>query len=242
MVADMGFLESVNTFLPYTVAIAVLIGAIIIFYWYRQRYMPEIARTLTTAAHDKRLPVFLQDEMGNIDLQLCDKKYPSGMVHIKRKGWFMLPDKANLEKVYNALMDIPVKEGMSEEEIKVAIEQKLEVMSEAERKEFIQAHGILAQTPILRGLGKQVFFGFVDSPSLQTLGAIAHADLPAVQLLAKEGVTNARINSLQKEAYNEGAASTGKDQMKLLMIALVVIAPIVVTGLIVYLLTQPRGV
>jgi hypothetical protein len=235
---DMGFLNAVNSIVPYTVAIAVLIGMVIFFVWYRQKYMPEIARIMTTAAHSRSLPVFLQDEMGNVVLHLCDKKYPSGLVHVNKKGWFMLPDRANLEKVYTYLMGIPLKDDLTEDQIAKAVEEKLELMTQAERDEFVQAHGILAQTPILRGLNKQVFFGFVDSPSLQTLGAIAHADLPAVQLLSREGFTNARINSLQKEAYSEGADSERKEPMKLLMYVIIISVPIAITGIIAWLLTQ----
>jgi hypothetical protein len=263
MPPNMGFLDVVNTYLPYTVAVVVAISFMVFFFWYRLKYMPEIARTFTTAYHSRGLPAFIQDEMGNVSLHICDKKFPEGVVHIRQKGWFLLPNPPPPEDEFSNLVALgapkrkgpgrPPKNSQPQDTVQgeqasvkqpdeVIIQRRnLDDMSEAEKKSYVMAHGILVQTPILRGFGKQVFFGSSVSAALSNLNAISHADLTAVRLLSPKMYQKTQLDALATGSRIEGMKMAGKELTKLIMYAIIVIAPIAVVGLIVYLLTQPRA-
>jgi hypothetical protein len=231
---NIGFLETLNTILPYIGMVVVAIVASVLFVWYTKKYTPEIARTMTKAYHSRGLPAFIQDEMGNVGFYIADKKLPEGVIHIKGKGWFLLPNPPNPEEEMPETEEArkPGRPPTKPESIK-----KLEEMSKEEKEEYAFAHGILVQTPILRGFGKQVFFGS-SAVALSNLTAIAHADLLKVRLLAPKMYQKTQLDALATGNRLEGQKMAGKEVTKLIMYALIVIAPIAVTGLIVYLLTQ----
>jgi hypothetical protein len=240
---NLGFFESVNNWLPYLGMVVVAVVASVIFIWYTKKYTPEISRTFIKAFHSRGLPLFLQDEMGNVALHVCDKKFPEGVVHVKGKGWYLLPtppspDDPEDEDVEEA--EEPEKRGPGRPPKQPT--KPIDTMSEAEKEAYISAYGMLVQTPILKGFGKQVFFGSSVSAAVSNLTAIAHADLLAVRKLSPKMYQKTQLDALATGSRIEGQKMAGKEVTKLLMYALIIIGPIAVTGIIVYLLTTPRAV
>ena len=267
---NMGFLDSVNTFLPYVVAVAVGIAAMIVFVWYRQKYMPEIARQLTKAYHSRGLPAFIQDEMGNIGFYFGRKKLPEGVIYIEKMGWFLLPNPPpfSLEELFGDFPERkeknpvgrPRKEktvastlpppaftpedlaGLSPEEQEKAklLAEKTKWLntSRAEKEEWIATHGVLVRTPILKGFGRQVFFGSSTAAALSNLQAIAHADLPKVRALAPRMYQKTQLDALATGSRLEGMKQSGRDTTKWIFAAIAAAIVIGSLGLVVYLLTQ----
>jgi hypothetical protein len=255
---DLAFLESLNTLLPYVGMVVVGIVAACVFVWYTKKYTPEIARTFIKAYHSRGLPVFIQDEMGNIELQICDKKFPEGVVHTKRGGWFLLP--SPLSDALNGDDEVaevkrgpgrpPKKElppkaleelkklGDPKELAKMYAENRMTVAMREEYEKYAEAYGILLQVPILKGFGKQVFFGSATCSALSSLRGIAHANILEVRKLAPMMYQKTQLDALATGSRIEGLKMSGKETTKLLMYAIIAAVPIAVVGLVVYLLTQ----
>lgn len=253
---DLAFLETLNNILPYVGMAVVGIVAAVVFVWYTKKYTPEIARTMIKAYHSRGLPVFIQDEMGNVRFQICDKKFPEGVVHVKGKGWFLLPNppappviehnSANSVEVVdvgkrgrgrppkaNANQSLPFGAGNPP-----PCRKQLSEMDKAELESYALAYGILVNVPILQGFGKQVFFGSSTSVALSNLMAIAHADLLSVRKLAPTMYQKTQLDALATGNRLEGLKMGSKDVQKLLLYAIVAAVPIAAIGFIVYLLTQ----
>lgn len=233
---NLGFFDLLNIVLPYLVAVVVGIVAIILFTYYKYKYMPEIARRFTKAFHSRGLPLFLQDEMGNVDLHICDKKFPEGVVHVKGKGWFLLPNPPNpinTEGLVEAPHYGPGRPPLTRKPIAELTKEELD--------QYAIAYGILVQTPILRGFGRQVFFGSTVSAAISNLKAIAHADLPSVRKLSPKMYQKTQLDALATGSRLEGIHMANKEVTKLLLYVIIAAVPIAVVGLIVYLLTQNHG-
>jgi hypothetical protein len=239
---NLGFFESLNGILPWVGVVVAVIVASVIFIWYTKKYTPEIARTFIKAFHSRGLPVFIQDEMGNVALHICDKKFPEGVIHIKGKGWYLLPSPPSPDdpEEDDEIEAIEAEKRGPGRPPKPKASKPIETMSAAEKEAYVLAYGMLVQTPILRGFGKQVFFGSSVSSAVSNLTAIAHADLLAVRKLSPKMYQKTQLDALATGSRIEGQRMAGKETTKLIMLAIIVIAPIAVVGLIVYLLTQPR--
>lgn len=256
----MGFLDLLNTFLPYIGMVIVGIVAFVGFLYYTKKYMPEIAHTLTKAYHSRALLVFLQDEMGNINTYICDKKFPEGIVHVKDKGWFLLPNPPPPENEFADLPDLradsdkkrgpgrpPKNSVVNSEEVKEADEVKippqpvnLDAMSEAQKRAYVMSHGILVQTPVLKGFGKQVFFGSTVSVALSNLTAIAHAHIPEIRLLAPKMYQKTQLDALATGSRLEGLKMSGKEMKQWIFAGIIVIGIIACFAIAAWLLTN-RG-
>jgi hypothetical protein len=238
---NLGFFETLNGVLPYVGMAVVAIVAVVIFVWYTKKYTPEIARTFIKAFHSRALPIFIQDEMGNVALHICDKKFPEGVVHVKGKGWYLLPSPPSPDDPEeDDTEDIEAEKRGPGRPPKQPV-KPIDAMSAAEKEAYVTAYGMLVQTPILKGFGKQVFFGSSVSSAVSNLTAIAHADLLAVRKLSPKMYQKTQLDALATGSRIEGQKMAGKETTKLIMYAIIVIAPIAVVGLIVYLLTQPRA-
>lgn len=249
---NLGFFETLNGVIPYIGMVVVAIVAGVLFIWYTKKYTPEISRTFIKAFHSRGLPLFLQDEMGNVALHVCDKKFPEGVIHVKGKGWFLLPTPPSPDDDQEEETE---EEGAEAEKRGPGRppkqpDKQINTMSEAEKEAYVKAYGTLVQTPILKGFGKQVFFGSSTSAAVSNLKAISsvsdstsisHADLLAVRKLSPKMYQKTQLDALATGSRIEGQKMAGKETTKLLMYAIIVIAPIAVVGLIVYLLTQPRA-
>jgi hypothetical protein len=235
--ANIGFLESLNIFLPYVVAIVVGIVAFFVFVWYRQKYMPEIARTFTKAYHSRGLACFLQDEMGNVALHVANKKLPEGVIFVPNKGWFLLPNPPKMPTFDEVVEYTTRKVGRPPKNPTEATENLKDLYMQR-KKEYAEVHGILVQTPILKGFGRQVFFGSTVSVALSNLQGIAHADLPNVRLLAPTMYQKTQLDALATGNRLEGMKMAGKDMTKWIFAAIAGAIVIGALGLVVYLLTQ----
>lgn len=240
MEPDLGFMESLNTFLPYLGMAVVAIVALVGFFYYQKKYMPEIARVLTKCYHSRGLPVFIQDEMGNVELQICDKKFPEGVVHTKRSGWFLLPTPPSPQ----------MNDGVEAEQEEAkrgpgrppkqppANSKKPEDMTQDELDQYAEAYGTLVQVPTLRGLGKQVFFGSATASALSNLRAIAHSNLQDVRKLAPLMYQKTQLDALATGSRIEGLKMSGKEVTKLLMYAIIAAVPIACFAIAAWLLTN----
>lgn len=256
---DLPFLETLNNVLPYVGMAVVAIVASVIFVWYTKKYTPEIARTFIKAYHSRGLPVFIQDEMGNVKFHICDKKFPEGVVHVKGKGWFLLPNPPAPPVIEaNSVEITDVSEGKRGRgrppKVDASVQgdsravygpghppmsrKQLSEMNEEELRSYALAYGILVNVPILQGFGKQVFFGSSTSVALNSLCGIAHADLLSVRKLAPTMYQKTQLDALATGSRLEGLKMGNKDVQKLLLYAIVAAVPIAAIGFIVYLLTQ----
>ncbi len=237
---DLAFLESLNALLPYVLTIVVAIVMGVVFVWYTKKYTPEIARTFIKAYHNRALPVFLQDEMGNVALYICDKKFPEGVVHVKDKGWYLLPTPPSPSEPKEAVEEEKRGPGrpakVTSETYKSA--EEFAKLSEEAKQAYAAAYGVLVQTPILRGFGKQVFFGSTVASALSNLTAIAHADLLNVRKLSPAMYQKTQLDALATGSRIEGMKMAGKETTKLLMYAIIAAVPIAVTAIAAWLLTQ----
>jgi hypothetical protein len=240
---DTGFLDILSLIMPFipTIIIGIVAGGG--FWYYRYRWQPELARTITKAYHTKALLAFIQDEMGNIAAYICDKKFPEGVVHIKGKGWFLLPNPPETPVFESEVLELPPgfkKPRGRPPKNPVAIANNIQ-KKDAYEKAILAADKLLVQTPILRGFGKQVFFGSANAVALSGLGGIAHANIPAVRNLAPKMYQKTQIDALFTGGRMEGIKMSTHDPLKILFYVIIAVVPIAVTGLIVYLLMSKGG-
>lgn len=199
---------------------------IFIFGLYRYWWEPSISRDMTKAKHSSGAPAFIQNETG-VDFMVSNKKLPEGVVYYKNRGWFLLPKK-NVSQLQTEGKRGPGRPPKDTEKI-----------DEKAQKEKIEVGEMILHTPILRGLGKQVFFGSVDSVALSNPTTIAHADLPKVRNLAPTMYQKTQLDALATGSRLEGMKMMGmSDAIKILLYVIIAAVPIAVTGLIVYLLIQ----
>lgn len=234
---NMGLLGSLNFILPFIPAIVIGIAAVVIFIWYRQKYMPEIARQFTKAHHSRGLACFIQDEMGNVGLYIAKKKLPEGVIFIQGKGWFLLPNPPEMPTMDEVMETFQKKVGRPPKNPQEATESLL-ALYEKRKQEYAAVHGVLVQTPILKGFGRQVFFGSTVAAALSNLQGIAHAHLPNVRLLSPSMYQKTQLDALATGNRLEGQKMAGKDATKWIFAAIAAVMVLGALGLIVYLLTQ----
>lgn len=250
--ANVGFLEGVNTFLPYIVAVVVGLAAIIIFIYYTKKYQPEIARQLTKAYHSRGLPAFIQDEMGNIGFYFGNKKLPEGVIFVPKMGWFLLPNPPTLP-TFEEVSEYAQKRLGRPPKNPVEATTALSALYEQQKQEYALVSGILLQTPVLKGFGRQVFFGSSTSVALSNLqaislvsegnltGKIAQADLQKIRLLAPKMYQKTQLDALATGSRLEGLKMSGKDFTKWIFAAIAGAIVLGALGLIIYLLTSPKA-
>ena len=176
--------------------IAVVVS-IVLFIVYRYVVEPPIAREMTKAKWSAGAPAFIQDETG-VNFMVSDKKLPEGVVHYKKRGWFLIAKKnVQQEEQFNPKKRKSENQDSAEHPLK-RLQRERKRREEQEKTEEIILH-----TPILRGLNKQVFFGSVDSVALSSLTTIAHADLKKVRELAPKMYQKTQLDSLWTNARIE---------------------------------------
>jgi hypothetical protein len=231
---DLAFLETLNSILPWVGDVVIALVATCLFIYYVKKYTPAISRQLTHAYHSRGLPMFVQNEMGVVRMLICDKKFPKGVVHVPKIGWFLLPTQPTLSDSEEVEQEEPRKAGRPPK----VPEKPIEAMDEKELAEYARLYGTIIKAPYLDGLNKQVFFGTTDCAGVSNLTTIAHADLPNVQWLAKQTYNKAQIDSLATGCRDEGYKMASKETTKLLMYAIIVCAPIACFAIAAWLLTQ----
>ncbi len=219
------------------------------FMLYRYWWEPPLAREITKCKHSQAVPAFIEDQTGNVDFFMSDKKLPEGVVHFKRRGWFLIPhppatppidelpteEKVGLFRFRGRKPKKPESIQEQEQRLKVELE-KLQSKSKEEIKEDEAVREMVTHTPILRGLGKQVFFGSSTAAGLVNLKVLAHADLRKVRQLVPTMVQKTQLDALATGSRLEGLKMAGKQGMNILVIAIAGAIILGSMGLVVFLI------
>lgn len=168
------------------IALVEIIIFVSLFLLYNFWVLPPISRKFRKAKWSRGVPAFIQDETGKVRLCISNKEYPEGVVHYKKKGWFMIA-----KRPYENLEEMPSKDRLELKKQFVKVKMQAEKLTQEEALEewdkldfsvgltdeekdsLKNAIEKLIHTPILEGFGKQVFFGSVDSVALSNLKIIS---------------------------------------------------------------------
>ena len=207
-------------------------------------FMPPISRKFIRAKWSKGVPAFIQNETGKVALHISDKTLPEGVVHYKRKGWFLIS-----KTPYNEIKD----------PIVLTETEKKKIPKGVDEKSLLEAEETILQTPILEGFGKQVFFGCSDSIALANLGTLGtvtqkktwtrdtikekiktvfQSKLTNTRLLAPIMYSKTIIDYMQVNSRMEGQKLFGQESVKIIVMALAIIGCVGVIGIVFWFLTQ----
>jgi hypothetical protein len=207
-------------FLTFIAVIVAVIGFLV----YRYYIEPPISRQMTSAKWSKGTPAFIENEVGIVNFLVTNKQLPEGVKYIKGAGWY-----ANAVRDVTEVED-EVKRGPGRPPKN---EAELTSKEEQENDELLE---MITHTPILNGLGKQVFFGSTTSVALTGLKTIAHADLRKTRLLAPRMYSKTQLAALAAGNRLEGQKMRGKETTQILMLCIGVAAILGTMGLVVYLI------
>jgi hypothetical protein len=135
--------------------------------------------------------------------------------------------------------------------------------------EYRDALGTALQTPTLAGFGRSVFFGYDGAPLVSNPKAlalahnnllqvvdskivngkvvrsvekfVAHADMRVMKEIIPATISRTQLGNLYKWAVAKGYEKSGKDQMKLIYIAIAAAIPIACLGIVAFLLINGGG-
>ena len=193
--------------------------------------LPPIAKDMRKAKWSKGVPAFIQNDAGNVVFLTSDKQMPEGVIHNKL-GWFLLPrpstQSEKSEEVRRGPGRPPKIDPLTDIENP---ESKIKVTAEK-----IELLGKLLHTPILKGLGKQVFFGATSSAMLTNLWTIAHADLLQARKLIPMNTQKTQLDALATGSRIEGMKMMGGDLMRWIFYVIIACIPIVIIALIFWFL------
>jgi hypothetical protein len=228
-------LDELNTFLGlpamiwFFVAIAVAVGFVILIAVHETFIMTKFAKKARGLKRAKGLPALIQDN-NVIRLYTSDGSLPEGLFHIA-KSWFVRPRRPFLPK-NTGRVGHPTKEEMEAKKNGV----NMDILQPGEREALEE----ILECPILEDTGKAVFIGCVGQPLLTNIATVAHANITDIQEVLPIVYPPTIIDALQEYSEKKGYLRGGKDQMKLIYLAIAAAMVIAPLGLIVYLLTQPR--
>jgi len=217
----------------------ILIVAVVVFLLYRYVIEPPIARQMTKAKWSKGMPMFIENENGTVEFSTSDKSLPEGLKYVKGKGWFANAIRDVLEVTEDPSEDLKPIEGEKRGPGRPPKESDKEGEKELTKEEVAENENVLQMiihTPILAGLGKQVFFGSSTNVGITSLRAIAHADLRKTRLLAPLMWSKTQLDALYTGGKREGLKMNGSDTKQLIIYAIVAAIVIGSLGLVVYLL------
>lgn len=241
-------------FLTFITAIVAVIGFLIYVFY----ISPPIARQMIKAKWSKGVPAFIENEVGVVEFVMTDKQLPEGVKHIKGKGWYAnaVRDVTEVEYEDNLrkteakeetaeVSDTVASESMSDKKAgpgrpvgsksKATLEKEArELLKEAKQNDELLE--MITHTPMLNGLGKQVFFGSTTSVALTGLKTIAHADLRKTRLLAPRMYSKTQLAALAAGSREEGKRMMGKETTKILVLCIGAAILLGSLGLVVYLI------
>lgn len=230
-----GFLPTILLFCSVIVSI---ILALVHEFW----VMPPISRALRSAKWSKGVTAFIQDLSGNVLLVTSQKELPEGVIKTKR-GYFLLPiPGSKLDQLPNSNM-LRVKRGPGRpprEQAENDAVPPFPTTKEAQA-EYAELYGQMIHIPVLRGLGKQVFFGCIESPMLSNLWTLAHANLLKAKDLIPMNMQKTQLDALATGSRLEGMKMMGGDVMKWIVYVIIACIPIAIIGLVFWFLTQGNG-
>lgn len=205
--------------------------------------LPKISRMMRKAKWSKAVIAFIQDDTGNVVFTTSDKELPEGVIH-NQKGWFLLP---RPEAVNVAPLPVaglkrgpgrPRKETLNPDgSVSVdVVEDQVKPLSPEEIQKNIELRKQMVHVPLLRGLGKQVFFGATNSSMLSNLWTIAHADFLENRRLIPMNTQKTQLDALATYSKIEGTKMMGGDALKILFYVVIAVIPIAVIGLVFWFL------
>jgi hypothetical protein len=191
--------------------------------------LPPIAKDMRKAKWSKGVPAFIQNDAGNVVFLTSDKQMPEGVIHNKL-GWFLLPRPTTENEVKD------FKRGPGRPPKIDASKDENPEVGQTVRAENIELMGKLLHTPILKGLGKQVFFGATSSAMLTNLWTMAHADLLQARRLIPMNTQKTQLDALATGSRIEGMKMMGGDLVKWIFYVIIACIPIVIIALVFWFL------
>lgn len=247
-------------FLTFIVAIVGVIGFLV----YRYYLEPPIARAFTAARWKKGPIGFVQDDANVVRLVTSDFELPEGVTH--NKLGFVLHSRPPHVPIVNQPEETKRGPGRppkpKEGEIPTHSLNDSEEIAMLED----EALKTVLQVPILEGFGRGCYFGYTGvalGANLKTLAMstnnaitvteveksedghhiykslqkyVGHADLRVLKEIIPATISRTQLSNLYRYAVNKGYEKSGKDQMKLIYIAIAAAIPIACLGLVVFLI------
>jgi hypothetical protein len=230
-------LEELNTFmgLPamiwFFATIAVAVIFVILIAVHETFWMSSFAKAARSMKRSRGLWALIQ-ENNVLRLMHSTGSLPEGLYLVGGK-WFVRPQ--------NPYLGGGLKRGPGrphKEETEASKDGKaVDVLKPEDR----QALNEILEVPILEGVGKPLFVGCVNQPLLLSPKTVAHSDLTRVREIIPETLTQTQLDALHTYSKLKGIKMAGKEQTKLIVLAIIAAIVIGTMGLVVYLLTQPRS-
>jgi hypothetical protein len=226
-------LEDLNTFIGLPammwaiIAIAVGVGAALLFVVHETVIMSSFAKEARGMKRGKGLYALIQE---NNVLRLVHSKgsLPEGLYLVNNR-WFLRPQNPYL----GGLKRGPGRPS-KDEQTKESDGKAVDVLS----KDHREALNEILQVPILEGVGKPLFVGCVNQPLLTNISTVSHADLTSIREIIPETLTQTQLDALHTYSKLKGIKMAGKEQTKIIILAIAAAMVIGSLGLVVYLLTQ----
>lgn len=229
-------LEELNTFLGlpaviwFFAMIAVAVMFMILIVVHETFIMSSFAKQARKMKRSKGLPALIQ-ENNVLRLFFSNGSLPEGLFFIN-KQWFVRPQTPYLGGKKEETKRGP---GRPAKEDATAPNGKSPDVLEPEDREALQE---ILQVPILEGVGKPLFVGCINQPMLLSPKTVAHADLTRIREIIPETLTQTQLDALHTYSKLKGIKMAGKEQMKIIILAIAAVMVIGSLGLVVYLLTQ----
>jgi len=192
-------------------------------------FMPPISRTFIRIKWSKSSPAFIQHG-GRVSIYTSDQELPEGVIH-NQQGWF-------LKSTHPYKGETKRSPGRPRKD-------------EADPKEEVdEAINIVLRTPILDGLGKQVFFGSADTPlisNLETLaeitpqnptGKVRHSLLNILKEIIPATISRTQLEALATLNYLRGLKVGKGEMMRLIILIVCLIALIATVGIVFYFIAK----
>lgn len=209
------------------IAIGVAVGSAIIWVVHEMFIMSSFAKEARAMKRKKGLFALIQ-ENNVLRLVHSSGSLPEGLYMLDKK-WFVRPQNPYLGDAAPQ----PKRRGRPSKN-----QTELEKCDSPISPDQREALNEVLQVPILEGVGKPLFVGCVNQPLLTNISTVAHADLTRIREIIPATLTQTQLDALYTYSKLKGIKQAGKEQMRIIILAIAAALVIGSLGLIVYLLTQ----
>lgn len=248
MAPPIDFLGSIFwQFTTFVVAIVAVVGFLVLWFY----IVPPIGRQMTSAKWKKGPVGFVQDDANVVHLVTSQASLPEGVISTKR-GLFLQSRAPYIQDVD----DVKGKPGRPPKRVDDYRELEREAFSTVLQAPILAGFGKAVffgydGAPLVSNLKtlamttgnaltveekKLVSDGGKVSVVRRVERFVGHADLRILKEIIPATISRTQLSALSRYSEMKGYLKRGGEQMKLLFIALAVIAPIAVTGIVAYLL------
>lgn len=248
MAPPIDFLGSIFwQFTTFVVAIVAVVGFLVLWFY----IVPPIGRQMTSAKWKKGPVGFVQDDANVVHLVTSQASLPEGVISTKR-GLFLQSRAPYIQDVD----DVKGKPGRPPKRVDDSREMEREAFSTVLQAPILAGFGKAVffgydGAPLVSNLKtlamttgnaltveekKLVSDGGKVSVVRRVERFVGHADLRILKEIIPATISRTQLSALARYSEMKGYLKRGGEQMKLLFIALAVIAPIAVTGIVAYLL------